>query len=208
MFFEGQIKLTLKKGLSTMKKKSILVVDDESTILHTLSRDLACTGVKVTTAISGEEGIAKINNGFFDLVTTDLLMPGLDGFQVVKAAKQKNLQTMVIILTGYGAVESAVEALRLGADDFLLKPCDTNELLYRMSNCFVKQEMLRKIAWYENCLPVCSYCKKIREDRQGMDGQGHWYKLEDYFTKTKGVIVSHGCCPDCFAEQMKMPLPV
>jgi hypothetical protein len=130
-------------------------------------------------------------------------MPGLDGFQVVKAAKKKNLQTMVIILTGYGAVESAIDALRLGADDFLQKPCDTQELLYRMSNCFMKQEMLRKIAWYENCLPVCCYCKKIREDRPGMYGQGHWYKLEDYFSKTKAVSVSHGCCPDCYTEQIK-----
>jgi DNA-binding NtrC family response regulator len=191
-----------------MKNKAILVVDDEQTILHALSRDLACTGVKVTTATSGEEAIAQINNGSFDLVVTDLLMPGLDGFQVVKAAKKKNLQTMVIILTGYGCVESAIDALRLGADDFLQKPCDTQELLYRMSNCFMKQELLRKIAWYENCLPVCCYCKKIREDRPGMHGQGDWYKLEDYFTKTKGVSVSHGCCPDCFAEQMKMLLPV
>ncbi len=191
-----------------MQNKSILVVDDEQTILHSLSRDLACTGVTVTTTTNGEEAIAQINNGFFDLVTTDLLMPGLDGFQVVKAAKEKNLQTMVIILTGYGALESAIEALRLGADDFLQKPCDTDELLYRMSNCFVKQEMLRKIAWYENCLPVCCYCKKIREERQGLPGKGKWYTPDEYFSKTKGVSVSHGCCPDCFAEQIKMPLPV
>jgi DNA-binding NtrC family response regulator len=191
-----------------MQNKSILVVDDEQTILHSLSRDLACTGVKVTTAINGEEAIAKINNGSFDLVTTDLLLPGLDGFQVVKAAKTKNLQTMVIILTGYGAVESAIDALRLGADDFLQKPCDTDEILYRMSNCFVKQEMLRKIAWYEKCLPVCCYCKKIREERQGMHDKGKWYTVDEYFSKTKGVSVSHGCCPDCFTEQVKMPLPV
>ena len=184
-----------------MQNKSILVVDDEQSILHSLSRDLECTGVKVTTATSGEEAIAKINNSSFDLVMTDLLMPGLDGFQVVKAAKEKNLQTMVIILTGYGAVESAIDALRLGADDFLQKPCDTDELLYRISNCFAKQEMLRKIAWYEKCLPVCSYCKKIREERQGMHGKGHWYTPEEYFSNTKGVSVSHGICPDCFAKQ-------
>jgi CheY-like chemotaxis protein len=174
-------------GLS-MKRKSLLVVDDEPTILHALSRDLECTGAKVTTAASGEEAIAKINNNYFDLV---------------KTAKQKNLQTMVIILTGYGAMESAVDALRLGADDFLQKPCDTEELLYRISNCLMKQELQRKLTWYENLLPVCCYCKKIREDRKGMHGQGNWYSLENYFSKTKGVNVSHGCCPDCYAEQRK-----
>ena len=186
-----------------MKKKSLLIVDDEQIILDSLARELTSAGLEVTTAASGEEAIARINTGLFDLVTTDLLMPGLDGFEVLKAAKQRSLQTIVIILTGNGAMESAIDALRLGADDFLQKPCDTDELLYRISNGFVKQELLRKIALYEDFLPVCSYCRKIRDVRQGGDGEGSWHSLEDYFSKTKGVSVSHGCCPDCFAEQMK-----
>jgi CheY-like chemotaxis protein len=187
----------------SMKRKSLLVVDDEQIILDSLSRELAGAGLEVTTAPSGEEAIARIKTGFFDLVTTDLLMPGIDGFQVLKAAKQRGLQIMVIILTGYGVMESAIDALRLGADDFLQKPCDTDELLFRISNCFVKQELQRKIAMYENFLPVCSYCKKIRDDRQGEHGKGSWYGLEEYFSKTKGLRVSNGCCPDCYTEQMK-----
>ena len=184
--------------------KSLLVVDDEPTILNSLFRELTESGFEVATAASGEEALARIEHGFFDLVVTDLSMPGLDGLQVLKAAKQRGLQTMVIILTGYGALESAVDALRLGADDFLQKPCDTDELLYRMSNCFVKQELLRKIALYEKFLPVCSYCNKIRDDQQGAHGKGRWYSPEEYFKKAKGVVrVSHGCCPDCYAEQMK-----
>ncbi len=186
-----------------MKGKSLLVVDDERIILDSLSRELASAGLQVTTAANGEEAVARIRTDCFDLVTTDLSMPGLDGFQVLKAAKERGLQIMVIILTGHGDMESAVDALRLGADDFLQKPCDTDELLYRISNCFVKQELLKKIAIYEKVLPVCSYCKKIRDNRQGEDGKGSWYGLEEYFNKTKGVRVSHGCCPDCDAEQMK-----
>lgn len=185
------------------KQKSLLVVDDEPIILSSLVRELAIADLGLTTAASGEEAVAKINTRFFDLVVTDLLMPGIDGFQVLKAAKQKNLQTIVIVLTGYGSVEAAIDALRLGADDFLQKPCDTDELLYRISNGFMKQELLRRIALYENFMPVCCYCKKIRDDRQGEQSGGGWYNLEDYLIKTKGVKVSHGCCPDCFAEQMK-----
>jgi CheY-like chemotaxis protein len=185
------------------KGKSLLVVDDEPTILDSLSRELTESGFEVATAASGEDALARIEHGFFDLVVTDLSMPGLDGFQVLKAAKQRGLQTMVIILTGYGALESAVHALRLGADDFLQKPCDTDELLYRISNCFVKQELLRKIAVYENFLSVCCYCKKIRDDRQGEHGKGSWFSLEDYFSKTKGLSVSHGVCPDCYAGLLK-----
>jgi YesN/AraC family two-component response regulator len=187
-----------------MKKKAILLVDDERLILDSLSRELTSEplGFDVTTAANGEEAVDKINGGYWDLVITDLVMPGVDGFQVLKAAKHKNPQTMVIILTGYADMQSAIDALRLGVDDFLQKPCDTDELLYRMSNCFVKQELQRKVLLYENILPVCSYCKKIRDDQPGEQGEGHWYSLEEFFTKVKGVNCSHGCCPDCFAKVM------
>ena len=189
---------------NTMKRKSILLVDDEQVILNSLSRELASAdhNLDVSVATSGEEAIAKINDGCFDLVLTDLMMPGVDGFQVLKACKQKDAQTIVIILTGYADLNSAVDALRLYADDFLQKPCDTDELLYRISNCFVKQDLLRKITLYENILPVCCYCKKIRDDGQGEYGKGNWYSLEDYFILTKGVRVSHGCCPGCYAKQI------
>ena len=186
-----------------MKQKSLLLVDDERIILESLSRELTTSdpGIRVTLANTGEEAISKINAENFDLIVTDLLMPVLDGFQVLKTAKNKGAQTMVIILTGYGDMDSAIDALRLGADDFLLKPCDPEELLYRMSNCFVKQDLQREVSLYENFLPVCCYCKKIRDDRQGVPGTGHWYSLEEYLVTAKGVSVSHGCCPDCFVEQ-------
>jgi CheY-like chemotaxis protein len=191
-----------------MKKKSLLLVDDEPIILNSLSREMTSAGLDVTKATSGEEAIARINNGFFDLVVTDLSMPETDGFQVLKAAKQRDPQIMVIILTGCGDMDSAIDALRLGADDFLQKPCDTGELLYRISNGFVKQELLRKGAAYENFLPVCCYCKKIRDDRQGEFGKGNWYSLENYFTKAKGLCVSHGICPDCYTGLMKDDSPL
>src|SRR5665647_804724 len=104
---------------NTMKRKSILLVDDEQFILNSLSRELAAAdhNFEVSVAASGEEAIAKINDGCFDLVMTDLIMPGVDGFQVLKAGKQKDAQTIVIIFTGYADLDSAVDALRLRADD-------------------------------------------------------------------------------------------
>ena len=77
-----------------------------------------------------------------------------------------------------------------------------DNLLYRISNCFVKQEMQKKIALYENILPVCSYCHKIRDDRQAKAGEGPWYSLEEYFSRVQGINFSHGCCPACFAKEM------
>ena len=187
-----------------MKRKSLLLADDEQLVLHSFSKELASESLGVTLAANGEEAVRLIKNGHFDIIVTDLVMPGLDGFQVLKAAKKKDVRTIVIILTGYGDVESAVDALRLGADDFLQKPCDPNELLYRISNCLVKQDSQKKIALYEKILPVCSYCRKIRDDGQGEPGKGPWYTLEDYFNKASGGYVSHGCCPDCFSEQMQI----
>lgn len=77
----------------------------------------------MTLAADGQLAVSLIKSAHFDIVVTDLLMSGLDGFQVLKAAKKKDAWTIVIILTGYGDMESAVDALRLGADDFLQKPC-------------------------------------------------------------------------------------
>jgi len=184
-----------------MKQKSMLLADDEQLVLNSLFRELASDELEVTLAANGEDAVDMINAGHFDIVVTDMMMPGLDGFQVLKAAKKRDARTMVIILTGYGDMDSAVDALRLGADDFLQKPCDPGELQYRISNCLVKQEMERKIFLYENILPVCCYCRKIRDDRPGERGEGSWYTLEEYFNKASGVSVSHGICPDCYIEQ-------
>jgi YesN/AraC family two-component response regulator len=192
-------------GREPRKMKSLLLVDDEQIIRNSLAKELASDTLKVTTVASGEEAIARINNDCFDLVITDLSMPGLDGFQVLKAAKKKSVQTMVIILTGYGSMESIIDALRLGVDDFLQKPCDTDELLYRVSNCFVKQDLLKKVSLYEKLLPVCCYCKKIRDDQHGEYGKGNWYSPDEYFQKANGIVrVSHGCCPDCYTEQLEL----
>lgn len=187
-----------------MGRKSILLVDDERLILESLARELtsASRGFDVAIASSGEEAVAKLNDRFWNLVVTDLVMPGLDGLQVLHAAKQANIRTMVIVLTGYANLESAIDALRLGADDFLQKPCDVEELLYRMDNCFTKQDLLVKVSFYESILPVCCYCKKIRDDLGEEQGQGNWYSPEQYFIKVKGVKISHGCCPECFKQHM------
>ncbi len=114
---------------------------------------------------------------------------------------------MVLIMTGNADLNAAVDALRLGADDFLQKPCDTDELLWRMSNCFANQELHRKVSRHKNTLLTCCYCRKIHDNRQEESGKGHWYGMEEYFNKVQGVRVSHGCCPDCFPEQMKKAHP-
>lgn len=122
--------------------KKILLVDDEESILNSFRKDLKQNGYDVTTASSGEEALTALHNIHYDLVISDLVMTGMDGIQVLKEAKKIDQKIRVIILTGYGNMTTAINALRLGADDYLLKPCDTDELLLRISRCFEKQNLL------------------------------------------------------------------
>jgi len=128
-----------------MRSKTILLVDDEPIIRNSLSRELQGEGYTVTTADSGDKAISKLKQERFDLVISDLRMEGLDGLDVLKQAKGTAPRLPVIILTGQGDMVSAIEALRLGADDYMLKPCDISELLIRMSHCFEKKELLEQL---------------------------------------------------------------
>jgi PAS domain S-box-containing protein len=125
---------------------SILFVDDEDVIRKSFERELRVENFAVTAFGSGREAIAALEKEKFDLVITDLMMPEIDGFSVLKASKRLTPQTSVIILTGYGDMRSAIDALRLGADDFALKPCETEELVFRIHRCLEKQSLLQKLA--------------------------------------------------------------
>jgi len=184
-----------------MQKKSILLVDDEEIILLAVSMDLKQQDFAITTANSGEEAIELLNKNTFDLVITDLSMPGLDGIQVLKEAKRVNPFTGVIILTGYGDMSSAISALRLGADDYLSKPCEYEELILRINRCLEKQEAFHKIRIYEEMLPVCCVCGYIRDDRGVETGKGKWMKSGDFIIEKTTASVTHTYCAKCVKEQ-------
>lgn len=180
-----------------MIQKSIMLVDDEDIILNTVGKDLEEAGYQVTTVDNGEEAITLLERGHFDLVLTDLVMEGVDGIQVLKETKKILPETCVILLTGFGDLHSAIEALRLGADDYLLKPTDLDELLIRIKNSLDKQEMKKRISIYEDILPICSLCKKIRDDTGKEHGTGEWLTVEEYLHRKTGMTPSHSYCPHC-----------
>ena len=125
---------------------SILFVDDEDVIRKSFQRELQVEGFQVTVAAGGEEAIGALEKGVYDLVITDLMMPGIDGFGVLKAAKKLAPLTSVIILTGYGDMTSAIDALRLGADDFTLKPCEVEELVFRIRRALERRTLLQMLS--------------------------------------------------------------
>jgi len=109
-------------------QSSILVVDDESAVRWSLAEALSETGYKVEGAESGEEALSMIDHSFPDLMLLDICLPKSDGITVLKHAKEKRQDLITIMITAHGAVETAVEAMKLGAYDYIDKPFDLDEL--------------------------------------------------------------------------------
>jgi CheY-like chemotaxis protein len=112
-----------------MEMKPILVVDDEKNIRLTMSQSLEPLEIPVQTAVNGEEALQKLREkGRFGLVFLDLKMPGMDGIEVLRRIRDDWPKTRVIIITAHGTIESAVEAMKLGAVDFIQKPFSPGEI--------------------------------------------------------------------------------
>ena len=108
----------------------------------------------------------------------------------------------LIILTGFGDMESTIEALRCQADDFLLKPCESQEMLFRVRNCLDKQDLTRKLKLYQKILPMCCVCKKIRDDAGRRPGSGEWVKIEQFIHEQANLDITSSYCPDCAKKTM------
>jgi DNA-binding NtrC family response regulator len=122
-----------------------LVVDDEAPVRDMIKKGLSqMGGYNVEVAKNGLEAIEKIEKDVFDLVLTDLKMPEMDGLELLKTLKGIRPEVMVILLTAYGSIETAVEAMRLGANDYITKPIDLNELLLHISKTQKESLLLRE----------------------------------------------------------------
>ena len=123
----------------------ILVIDDDGGARDSVSRMLRTAGHTVHDAASGEEGIAAARGGAFDVILSDLQMPGLSGLDVLRRLRDAHVDSVFIIMTGFGTVESAVEAMRLGAVDFLQKPFFRDELLMRVRAAAERRQLARQV---------------------------------------------------------------
>lgn len=122
----------------------VLIIDDEATLRTTLGRILERGGCLPAYAADGAEALAQIDGQTFDLVYLDLNLPDMDGIQVLAEIRKRDTRLPVIMLTGYGTLQSAVEALRLGATDYLLKPSDPEVLLARTRMALTETAMERR----------------------------------------------------------------
>lgn len=141
-------------------KAKVLVVDDEEQFLKSFSKRLEMRGMKIETAMSGEEALQKAQGKDFDAIILDLVMPGMGGIETLKKLKEENPDLQIIILTGHGTIEKGVEAIKAGALDFVEKPADLNKILEKIGEAKHKrvvlfekraeeqiQELLKRKAW-------------------------------------------------------------
>ncbi|MCX7677863.1 MAG: response regulator [Spirochaetes bacterium] len=122
----------------------ILVVDDEEKIASRISRLLEREGYSVDVAYSGEEAIHKLTIRHYEIVLTDLNMPGKNGFDVMECIQRENLNTLPLVLTGYASIESAITAIKLGAYDFIKKPIDAATLTLVVNRAAERVMLLRE----------------------------------------------------------------
>jgi len=134
------------------RQNKVLVVDDDEFTLRSVVRALGDESYQVVTAASGSEAIDLLKQGFFDLVLTDLKMPGVDGLEVLRQAREIAPQAVVLILTGYASLESGIEALREGAHDYLVKPCSDDELRLRIERGLERVRLAKERQWAEEAL--------------------------------------------------------
>jgi len=129
------------------KKANILVIDDEATMRDSCRQALSRNGNRVEVAEDGLKGLAMLAKESFDLIILDLKMPGLSGMEVLKKIKDSDPEAMVIVITGYATVESAVEAMKRGAYDFIPKPFTPDSL-----RVIVKRALDKRTLALENVL--------------------------------------------------------
>lgn len=167
---------------------TILLVDDDLLILKGFSKNLVRQGYSVTTVDSGEHAVELLEKASFDLVITDMVMEQIDGIQVLKKAKQLYPECMVLILTGFGDMASAIEAFRIGADDYLTKPCQPEEVQFRVAHCLDKLDNLRKIKAAEAALREANARLERRVEKRTAALKQKTAKLEDTNTALKVLL--------------------
>jgi DNA-binding NtrC family response regulator len=149
---------------------SILIIDDEKAIRKTLSEILSYEGYKIEEAADGEEGLKKFSSAAFDVVLCDIKMPKMDGLEFLEKAKVVNPDVPIIVISGHGNIETAVEAVKKGAFDYISKPPDLNRMLITLRNAKDRQTLVtetkvlkRKVTRVQEMVGNSVPIKKIKD---------------------------------------------
>lgn len=132
-----------------MENKNILIVDDDEMIRKLLSDYFVSCGCNVTTAKSGQDALDKFMPRTFDLVISDLVMPDLSGIELLKQLMERDSKVLFILVTGYPTLETAVQAIKSGAYDYIVKPFNLEDLRIKVERAFMTSQLktsLKKVS--------------------------------------------------------------
>jgi DNA-binding response OmpR family regulator len=179
----------------------ILTVEDEPVSRAVLRHALARLGHEVVEAADGEEAWDLLQREPLRLIVSDWMMPRVDGLELCRRIRGRPHEeyTYFILLTARNATEeNQIAAMEAGVDDFLAKPLRPHELFTRLHVADRIQRCTTRYHQLEGLLPICSYCKKIRDD------QNYWQQIEHYLAERAHAQFSHSICPDCY-RQVALP---
>lgn len=196
-----------KRGME-MDIPNILIIDDDPNLRKTLADIMRLKGYETVSAANGTDALTLLRENPVNLALIDIGLPDISGVEVLKKIKIDYPSTEVIILTGNATLDSAIEAANSGAFSYLVKPYDIEQLMLNIRRAIEKLQTeadrvrlilelraaLAKVKQLEGIIPICSYCKKIRDDQES------WQQLESYITEHSEALFSHGICPECFIK--------
>ena len=172
---------------------NILIVDDDPTSRIVLEAMLTTLGHQVAARENGAQAFAYFGQNPVPLVISDMIMPEMDGLDLCRQIRsaQRPQYTYIILLTTVSGKEGYLSGMKAGADDFVTKPFDEDQLAARLivaERILSLQSQVKQLA---GLLPICALCKKVRDD------QNYWHQVESYVAKRTDARFTHSYCPDC-----------
>jgi len=168
----------------------ILVIEDEKKVAEALREGLEAERYEVSVAATGEEGFFLANQGSFDLVLLDLMLPRRDGIDVLTTLRKRGIQTPVFILTARDAVEDRVQGLDQGADDYLIKPFAFPELLARMRALLRRGRLDQILKLQHEDLEMDLVTRRVTRRAQPLDLTAKEFEMLEYLLRHGGRVVS------------------
>ncbi len=181
---------------------AVLVVDDDAVSRAQLSALVRAAGYEVSTADHGREAWDALRVARIPVVISDWYMPELDGPELCRRIRNRPNEPYVyfILVTARGGKEQYLAGMEAGADDFIAKPVDPDELRARLTVAERILGLRHELQQLEVLLPICSYCKRIRNDKD------EWKALEAYIEQHFDTQFSHGICPECYTKYVQPQL--
>lgn len=168
----------------------ILVVEDEKDLNNIITKHLKKNNFSVDSVFNGEEALEYLDYGTYDLIILDIMLPKVNGYEVIKKLRENKNETAVLMLTAKDSIEDKIKGLDLGADDYLIKPFDFGELLAR-----IRALVRRKYGNTSNTLEIDDLCidiakKTVVRGGKNIELTGKEYEVLEYLIQNKGHVLS------------------